>query len=517
MTGVGRFGALLLIIGGVSLLTVESLRHPPGLWYAAASFVAGIIMVAYTVFLSSASQSSQPTIEPPSRSVSPESKTASTASQTNSHPTKVAQTAASTESADQEAEPATDDNHNPSDPPIPGEELETPSTLLQQPHSLTANTKTTQRTTSSTGISRIRKITNTPICQNRHVTPCVPPKGKPSTGTDKPYFRPVDSSREIKFAQVDTRFSYLDVDLGPEFIDLDLIPDLIEVDVGPSAVSHELVRSPVEIKISSLIKALLMPTPRSTGTVASGDSTRPSTATDNHTRRRTNAARTGWNPATRDDWGPRYREQGGGVDGRDSLAAASRRQLSTGTQSKSFGRETEDRCGTLPDTSGYSSWDDIGASDVGRSGDWRSRKWESVVEEGPTGAEDASVVDEPAGHVGIDYSAPLRDPQQWDIDPFGLRDFDPGYSEPTEPLVEPVEPPDLGFGLPDWDLEVSIEESRIDRVNGEEMFGLDGFSEPSEEAVGLPGLDVESQSNPLLSDGESFFSEEEVEDEWLPF
>lgn len=81
-------------------------------------------------------------------------------------------------------------------------------------------------------------------------------RGSPS-GTDNSDFKPVDSSHEFDFLQVDTKFSYVDIDFGPELIGLDPVPDLIEIDIGPSSVNQELVRSPVEIKISACSKRCL--------------------------------------------------------------------------------------------------------------------------------------------------------------------------------------------------------------------------------------------------------------------
>ena len=139
------------------------------------------------------------------------------------------------------------------------------------------------------------------------------------------------------------------------------------------------------------------------------------------------------------------------------------------------------------------------------------------MDEEPIGAQDMGIVDEPAVDVGMDSSPPQWEPPQWDADPFGLTDVDPGFSEPEEPVVKPVAQSYLDFGVSDWEPEVPIEEPVMDPEVGEEMLGLDGLAEPPDEAAGLPGLDAETGSNPLLPEGESFFPEEDAEDDWLTF
>jgi len=390
---------------------------------------------------------------------------------------------------------------------------------VKRPHRLPKNTQTTQLTASYTNSSRKKKTAGTSTCRYRHVTSTASPGRSPSTGTDNPYFKPVDSSREIKFAQIDTRFSYLDVDWGPEFIGLDPVPDLVEVDVGPSAVSHELIRSPIEIKISSFIKALLIPTPRSSGTAASKNSARPSTAADNHARRWKDDTATRRRSAPRDTWETRYREQDRRVDRRrEPLTAADRRQNPAETWSRSgTGTEPESHRPTTVDTSGYGSCEEMSTFDGGRSSDHRSLGWEPVMDEEPIEPQNMGVADGPAVDAGTNYSPPRWEPPQWDTDSFGLADVDPGFSEPEESVVESAEQPELGLGMSNWEPGLLIEEPVMDAEIGAEMLGFDGFAEPPEDAVGLPGHDIENGSNPLFPEAESFFPEEDVENDWLTF
>ncbi|WP_254538595.1 hypothetical protein [Halomarina litorea] len=438
--------------------------------------------------------------------------------QTDSQSADTEQTAESTGSSEQEPEPANDNDPYPPQPltseepePPTSEQPELLSTTVKKQHSHPADTGTTQRTTSNTGSSQTRKTARTLTHRQRHVTSTASPRRNPSAETNNPYFKPVDSSREIKFVQVDTKFSYLDIDWGPEFIGFDPIPDLVEVDVGPSVVSHELVRSPIEIKISSFLKAFLTPTPRSSGTAASNDSTWPSTAPDNHARRRTDDTATRRRSAPRDTWETRYLEQDRRVDRRrEPLTAADRRQHPAETWPRSSGPEPENHRPTTADTSGYGSREEIGTLDVGRSSIRRSLGSEPVIDEEPIGPQDVVVADEPAVDVGMDYSP------QWDADPFGLTDVTSGFSELEESAVEPVEQPEFGFGMSDWRPGVLIEEPVMGPEIGGEMLGLDGFAESPESAVDLPGPNVENGSNPLFPEAESFF-QEDAEDDWLTF
>ncbi|AXG08246.1 hypothetical protein DU500_17295 (plasmid) [Haloplanus rubicundus] len=71
--------------------------------------------------------------------------------------------------------------------------------------------------------------------------------------------------------------------------------------------------------------------------------------------------------------------------------------------------------------------------------------------------------------------------------------------------------------MSDWGPGVLIEEPVMDPEIGAEMLGLDGFAESPEGAVDLLGPNVENGSNPLFPEAESFFPEEDAEDDWLTF
>lgn len=512
MTVFGRFGALFLVLSGAGLLFMNGLHSPLDIWYIGASILAGTAMVAYVVISPPSTRCPQPTFEPTSPSTSDESTTSATARSTDSHLTHSKQTTESTESTDQKSEPASDDDPNPNDSPSSDEQPHPPLTTVKKLRRLPPTTPTTKQTTPHTETARKKQPVRTTTRRKQYVTTTASPRENPARANN-PNFTPVETSRETKLAQVDTKFSYLDVDLAPELISLDPIPDLIEVDVGPSAVSQDLVRSPVEVKISSFLKALLTPTPRSSGTTTSDDSTRPSSATTIHTRQRTDEARTGGRPADRDTRETPHREPDRFADrSSDPLTAVDGRQQPVGIRPQSSGQEPENHRQSTTDTAGYRGREDVAVAGTGRYSDRRSLGWEPVIGEEPIRMQEAETVD-----VEMDYSPPRWDPAQWDADPFGLDDFGPGFSESGEPVADSVEQPDLGFRMSDWEADVSIKEPTMERKSGMEIFGLDRFPEPPGEAVGLPGLTAESKANPLPPVTDSPFPDEDVEEDWLTF
>jgi hypothetical protein len=520
MKGFGRLGALVVALSGAELLLVGGFRPSPGLWYAAIGLVAGTTIIGYTVISSTFRRRPQATPEPTYPSASNESTTASTTQQIDSQPVETPQTAESTKSTDLELVPASDDNADLPELPTSEENSEQLSTPIEDSQPLLKKAQTPQRTASYTNSSRTKKTATTSIRQNRHVTSSDPPSRNPTTGTDNQYFKPVDSSREVKFAQIDTRFSYLDIDWGPEFIGFDPIPDLVEVDVGPSAVSHELVRSPVEIKISSFLKALFAPTLRSSGTAAPNDSTQPSIAADNHARRRTDDTTTSRKSAPCDTYETLHSDQDRHVGRRrEPLTAADRQQVPAKTWPRPSisSPEPNNHCPTTADTTNYGSREEMGIFDSRRSSDRRSLGFEPVIREEPIEPQEVGVADDPSVDMGMNHSLPQWVPPQWDADPFGLDDFSLGFSEPTESVMDLAEQPELGFGMSDWEPGMLFDEPVVDPDAGAEMFGLDELTEPSEGAVGLPGSDVDNGSNPLLPEAESFFQEPDAEDDWLSF
>jgi outer membrane biosynthesis protein TonB len=462
MTVFGRLGALFVVLSGASLLLVGGFRSPPSLWYAAIGIVAGTTMMAYTVISSAFSRRQQPAAEPTYSSTSNESTITSTTQQTDSQPVETPETAKSTESTDQEQVPTSDDSTDPPEQPTSEEKPRPSSTTVKVPRRLPKKTQTTGRTASYTNSSRAKKAAGTSFRQNRHVTSTASPRRSPSTETDNQYFKLVDSKPEIKFAQIDSRFNCLDIDWGPEFIGLDPIPDLVEIDVGPSAVSHELVRSPVEIKIPSFLKGLLAPTPHSSDTAAPNASTQPSTAVDNHASRRADDTVTSQESVPSDTYETRYSDQDKRVDR-------------------------------------------------------RSLGFKPVIREEPIGPQEVDLTDDPVVNMGMNNSLSQWEPLQRDADSFGLNDAGPGFSEPEESVVGQIEQPELGFGMSDWEPGMLINEPVEDPEGGAEMLGLNEFAEPPEGPAGLTGSDVENRSDPLFPKVESFFLEEDAEDDWLRF
>ena len=115
----------------------------------------------------------------------------------------------------------------------------------------------------------------------------------------------------------------------------------------------------------------------------------------------------------------------------------------------------------------------------------------------------------------MDYSLPRWEPSQWDADIFGLNDVAPGFSEPAESVMDPVEQPALGFGMSGCEPGMLIDEPIADPEAGAEMLGIDEFVESSEGAVGLLGSDVENGSNSLFPESENFFQEPDAAHDWF--
>lgn len=516
MTVSGRLGTLLVVLGGAAFLLMDGLHSPPGLWYVAGSVVAGTTMIGYTVIPSSSRRPKTIPDPTPSPSTSTGSKRDSTTRQTDSQPTSSEQPADSTESTDQEPDSVRVKDPDSTEPPF-SEEPELPLTTVEKSHHFPAKTRTTKRIASHTGTSRTRKTASKSTYRKSQVTSTASKGPSPSSETDNSYFTPVDSSREIKFAQADTTFSYVDIDWGPEVIGLDPIPDLIEVDVGPSVWSQELVRSPVEFKMSSLLKSLLTPTPRRTGAPTADDSTRPSSTTDSHTRQRTDAPRPRREQVTRDSRETRYREEDRLADRTtDRLTAFDRMNQSTGKRPQSPEREPGNRRQPTADVVDFGGWENEAATGGGYFDDRPFLQWEPLKEE-PICTQDVETVDEPAVDVGLAYSPPWSNPPQPDADPFGMRDFDPGFAEPGGSGLDSVEQSDLGFGAFDWEPDVSIMEPAVEPGFGEEMYGLDGFAKPPDEAAGLLNFNSDNGANPLLPAAEGFFPGTDFEEDWLSF
>jgi hypothetical protein len=341
-------------------------------------------------------------------------------------------------------------------------------------------------------------------------------KGRgPSSGTDNTYFKPVDLSHEFNFLQVDTKFSYVDIDFGPEFIGLDPIPDFIEVDIGPSAVSQELVRSPVEIKISALLKALLAPTPCRRDAATADDSTGMATAIDRHTHQRANDARPREKQTIRDSQGTQSHESDQYTTwAADPLTTFSRMGQSTERRPQSPDYEPENCHQPTADVTGFGGWEQRSVTAGGYVGDQPSPGMDLLMEKSIR-TQDSAPVDEPATDVGLDYSPPRWEPPYWDANSFGMSDFGTGLAEPTESAFGSVEQTEPSFGAFDWKSSVSIEE--VDLGFGDEMFGLNGFAESRKEMVGLPGFDTGNGPDLLFPDTEGFFSDEDLEEDWLSF
>lgn len=537
MTVVGRLGPLFVVGGGAALPFVDGLRSPPSIWYGAVIVFVGVVMVAYAAVSSPSARRPQPSTEPSSRSTSPEAETSSSTQSTGSE-----QTAKDTESSRQEAATSTiDDDPDPADFSPSADKPERPSTTVKIPQDLPATTQPTQRTTTRTGSARRRTASRTTTRKKRRVFRTTPPRQDSVPKANNRYFTPVESNRAIRFVDIDTKFSYLDVDWGPEVVELDPIPDLVEVDIGPSAVSQELVRSPIEIKISSFLKALFAPTPPRAAFSSTDESTR-STTTESQACQRRDNTHPGRRSAARDSRDRRYREQDRRVYRSDDPWAPVERDKQPGrSRSQSPGREPVVRSRRSVAMASYGSREDTDVAgtrwlDTGLFSTSNLRTAENPL------IPDLEMVDESMSDPIYDERLGRRTPfdvrqeysplQRDAPDPFGCDDAAPAFSEAPEPPVNPAEPridsverfkmfsdkdPAPGFELFDWAPDGAIEEPVVELGIEEEMFGLDRFVEATEEPVGLSGLDANSGSNPLLPESDELFPDDSVAKDWLSF
>jgi len=506
-----RLGVLFVALSGAALLLVDGLRSPPGLWYASGGIVAGITLVVYTLITPSSHRTKPSSYPTPSPSTHSDSKAEATTDQTSSE-----QTAHFTESATQKPDPAIGKDSEQVES-RPSEDPELPSTTAKRSQRLPVDSQTIERTTSYAKASGMRDRASRSTFRNKRATSMVSKGRDPSSGTDNTYFKPVDSSHEFKFLQVDTKFSYVDVDFGPEFIGLDPIPDLIEVDIGPSAVSQELVQSPVEIKISALLKALLAPTPRRRGATSTDDSTETSTVTDRHSHQRSNDAHPRRKQTIPDSQETQYRELDQLANRTaDPLLAFSGMNQSTKRRPQSPNHEPRNHHRPTADVTGFGGWKNKAAADRESYDDRPSHRRDLPTQEAIR-TQDSRAVGGSTADVGLDYSPPRWEPPQWDTDPFGISDVGAGLAEREESAFGTVEQTEPSFGAFDQVPSVSIEESGVDPGFSEDVFGLDGFAESREEMVDLPCLDTGSGSDPLFPNAESFVSNEDLEEDWLSF
>ncbi|WP_128478953.1 hypothetical protein [Halorussus pelagicus] len=506
-----RLVVLLAALSGVPLLLVDGFRSPPGLWYASGGIVAAIMLVVYTSISSFSHRTKPSSYSTPSPNTYSDSKAESTTDQTGSE-----QTVHSTESDTQKPNPAIG-----KDPERaksrPSEDPELPSTTAKRSQRLPVDSQTIGQTTSYAETSSVRNRASRLTFRNKRGTSIISKGRGPTSGTDNTYFKPVDSSHEFKFFQVDTKFSYIDIDFGPEFVGLDPIPDLIEVDIGPSAVSQELIRSPVEIKISALLKSLLAPTPRRRDAITTDDRTETSAAIDGHTHQRANDAHPRRKQAIRDSQETQYGE----LDQlttrtADPLTAFSGMGQSTERRPQSPDHEPEKRHQPTADVTGFGDWEQRSVTSGGYGDDRPSPGRDPLMEEAIC-TQDSGAAGESATDVGLDYSPPRWEPPQWDDHPFGISDFGLGLAEPEESAFGSVEQAELSFGAFDWEPSMSIEEPEVDPGFDEEVFEPDGFAESRQEMGGLPGFTTGNSPDPLLPDAECFFSDEELEEDWLSF
>ncbi|MUW13359.1 hypothetical protein GJ633_00835 [Halorubrum sp. CBA1125] len=328
--------------------------------------------------------------------------------------------------------------------------------------------------------------------------------------------------------------------MGPSFFQFDPIPDLVEIKFGPSAVSYDLVRSPIEIKISSLLKTLLAPTPHSAGVATRNENTQSRKTESKHSRRQPSDTRRSRNlnpryprePVDREQPQRRHRT----LEPVDSVQAE---KQSNRTPTQQPDQELMDHGNSSLDTSHSASWNYDKPADGGFGHSlFPERELEPIGE--PFSTPDVGPIDEPVfdpvqderweegiqANVDQEYSMSQGEPLQWEAtDPFGLNDFEQEFSEPDEPLVGSSEPASTffngqdSFNVGEFDSvhDISMLEPSVDPGMAEEMLGLNSFEEIPDDQVGLPGVSNVAESNSLFPDSEGIFPGEFVEDDCLSF
>lgn len=374
--------------------------------------------------------------------------------------------------------------------------------------------------------------------QQKTVTRTTSQRQTPSSTPRNKYFKPVDWNRSIRVADVDTRFSYVDIDGAPKIFDLDVAPDIVEIDLGPSAVSHELVRSPIEIKISSLLKNLLQPTPTSSDTAPPPETPQEETSTRNRSLNRPENPRTAPAQDTPYSQDHHYRGQVPTAHRlEDPVEYTGADEWSKGNRPSTHSQDTR-----LP---GYATPYDYDSN--GWGGEETPDKWvagqDDVAEwgQGPAeeliGVSDMLAVDEPthrpvqveSGDIGYqsgvnwEYSPPRVDPPQVDgPDLPELGNFGGMLHEPDAPFADAVDPWDgpsdehmFGPENNEYAPEASAVEPAVDPGIGEDMFGLSPFEESVEEAIETFGGFGEVDSDPLFPEVEDDSFDEP--NDWLTF
>lgn len=531
MAVIGRLRALFMVFFGAALLFVPDVFHAwftefitsfleVSLFGAVIAFV-GLVMLAYQVVTSTPDRHPRRAFRPtPKRTSTNSTSTTSTSS------TKADSSSVLTESEieDELKEP------EPSPTKVPSKSQST--TVKRAPPQATGHQKT-QRITASTNSYRPKKSAEGSSPPKRPVFRTTSERPASSTQANNEYFKPVDYDRLIRVADVDTRFSYIDVDVAPELLDLDLVPDIVEVDMGLNAVSHELVRSPIEIKVSSLLKNLVHPTSPSTGPAQTERNTRSKKS--EHTRSHNNTAdnRTPRDRTTRYPHENSYREQEPAVyRHRERVEYPETDEWATGTKSSMQSGDAGVSSYSTAEAYDYSGWEPSDTLNNGVFGQGGFSEWESRMAEEMVGIPGTDVMDEPAtpplqdeewgvGHqsgLNQEYSLPRVDLPQVDgpdLPEFG--DLEAMLREPDAPFVDAVESfswgadePGFGFENRDYTPDAPV----VEPETGADLFRVNWFEESVEEVRN--SFDAgEIDSNPLFPELEDGYFEEL--DDWLTY
>lgn len=551
MAVVGRLTTLFVVISGAAFLFMDDLI--PAWFPSSIEAIAGSAgqlgnslpdVVLYSVGITAAVSllvAYQLVSTPPARRARPARRAISTGTSTNPtastavSSTNVDQPSKVVEASNEDTEPPQEVRQSQSDISSSAADPQ-PSTIQQESQQLLTQSQEIHRTTTRTRSAFSQIPVQRPARPTSRGYRTAPQRQTPASESDTPYFKPAEYDRSIRFADVDTTFSYLDVDVGPSFFEFDPVPDLVEIKIGPSAVSYDLVRSPIEIKISSLLKALLAPTPHSPDAAPQNKNTQSPTTQSKHTRRRPDDTRHS------KALGPRYIREPV-----DCEQPQSRHRTAEPVDSV----EVEERSNRTTSQPAVEGLIDHGSSSLDTSPPVSlnhnkpadrapSHSLFSEQELEPISTPDIGPGENPAfepvydeqweedtqANVAPEYSPTQAKPPRWEEpDPFGLNQFDQEFSEFDEPLVESVEPAPAVFddqnpsnlGEFNSDHDIPTLGPSMDPGMAEEMLTPIGFEKIPDDQLGLSGASTVDESNPLFPESEDMFSSEFAEDDWLFF
>ncbi|QLH82999.1 hypothetical protein [Halosimplex pelagicum] len=540
MTVTGRLGALVSV-SGVVILFLDNPYSVPNLWNGTGMIIVGAVLVTYRVLIPPVDQRRQsaPGTVSSSKSATGNAVSSmdSTSSQQTTEPTEISKEQSAAEDNSETPEPASssDVRQEPSSTPV--EHRQSLGTADWLP--LQATTQTEATHTRFHALSQSSSHTRTPVGVStqgsRDVAATSSQRGYLSSGGGNKYFKPIESSYEHNLFDIDMRVSYVDLDGGLAGVELDLAPDLVEIDIGPSAMSQELVRSPVQLKISSFIKSLFAPSPRYTDTGSHQEATGFETAVESYSRSRTDKGNPEQRQTIREAQSTSSQEQhraGEHVNEPVEFIEGNERPVDPRPQLPS--QRFEESCHPSADMAGYVNGEETVGS--GQSQDSFLPGQESLRVDDLDNTGDSPRLDDLVSKPAIDesqetWSEPCQvpsdslsqlDPPRLDPNAVGQVDLDCGFDDLGEPAVDAVEPFPMvsqeesasGFNQCSWEPYRSIDEPSVDSRAVEDVFETGGFFEEPEDSIEAPDPIARNRSEQLLPDAEPFAADEDLSEDW---